>query len=470
MKKAYFHDEMNEIDFPEQEAFQAISKGIEQGKNEKKPKKKQSIKKYAWITSIAASAFLVSGLYFSPVSNVLASVPFIGSIYEKFNLELGAELSNRQLVTALNETASNNGVDITIMDAYYEGDKVGLSFNVEGEDVTLDFDREREPESGYSFHLFDGKEQKQWSGGHSQLEQEGNGYIAAIELSSSETTLPERFTLPVTFTRITGIKGTWQFEIPLERLPYETVQLNSENELAGGYSLTVNTLSKGQATTVIDYTTFYPNDLKYDQIDFKIYDDRNNVITKHAGNILSSQENEVGVMKENRLTINQEVNQEVEYLTVYPEIRHTEQPTVLTLDQEGEFLVKSNRFDYTIKVNKVEQDKNKVRIDYHIQGVSPDRIREDIIENFADHISLIQTENIIFDEGGELDMNKSINGTIRSDETVRIDKENWHFQSEFPVQLEDEADRGNYSIMVGFGTLSLNEPPNKLKPIKINIQ
>jgi hypothetical protein len=206
------------------------------------------------ISSVAAAAFLASGLIFAPITNVIAAVPLIGSIYEKFSLQIGKELLESNLITQLNKEATSNGVNITITSAYYDGNVIGITFKAQGEKLSFDKQGNKGPESGYSFHLFDGNEQKQWSASMTQLEKTEDEYVAAIEFYNPKANSPKNYTLPITFSHIAGVNGIWKFDIPVKQIPSETIDKQAKSILNNDkdYSLQMESIIKGKATTLLN--------------------------------------------------------------------------------------------------------------------------------------------------------------------------------------------------------------------------
>ena len=469
MNKERLYKEISEIEFPENEVLNAINGGIEKGKKDKEPKRKSKFKMIGTITSVAASAFLVSGLIFAPMTNVLASVPLIGSIYEKFSLQIGHELLESNLITQLNQEATSNGVDITVTSAYYDGNVIGITFNAEGERVSLDSIGDEGPESGYSFHLFDGVEQNQWSSAMTQLEETGDGYVAAIEFYNPDANLPKDYTLPFTMTSITGVKGNWKFDIPVKQISSETINSDAESKLSGqDYSLKMESVVKGKATTLLNYKATFPLAGEDDELRITVFDNEGNRLSKNHADVLVTEQDAGLVVKEIRELFSSKINEEAKFLTVQPEIIRNEEDTFKSLNQTTPFAVESNRFDYKISINSLKQNGNQLILDYNVLNVDTDAIRKDIIQNFADFIMLIKSEDIQRNENGDLQMGKMLEYRIRSNQTEVMDDGSLHYQSIFNIENLDNFDYRDYSLTVPFGTLSSNEPI-EMNPIKVDL-
>lgn len=471
MNKKHFDKEISKLAFPQHEVFHAINKGIKRGRKDARLIKHTSIKKWGTLSAIAASAFLVSGLLFAPVTNVLAAVPIVGSVYQKFSLQIGKELLESSLITQLNEEAKSNGINITITSAYYDGNVIGITFKATGGKVSLDKIGKEGSETGYSFHLFNGKEQQQWSTSMTSLEKIENGYVAALELYNPDADLPEDYTLPLTFTSITGVDGNWKFDIPVKQLPSDTVAVSGESTLKDDrdYSIQVDSIKKGKATTLLSYKTSFPAAGEKDEINLTVYDKEGKQLSKSHTDVLTMKQNNDTITKNIRELFTSRLNESATSLIIQPEIRKNEEETVTSLKKNSPFIVASERFDYKIKVNQIKQNGNQLIIDYKLLNVDTKEFKKDIIQNFTNFIKLIKTDTIIKDKNGELNINKMLEHQIHSIETKEINFDHLHFQTRFNIENPDKFNIKDYSLMVPFGTLSSNKPI-KMEPIEIEVQ
>ncbi len=468
MDEKQFEKEISKIEVPQFEVLQAIDKGIKNGRKAKRGSKKFNAKTVGAVTSVAASAFLASGLIFAPVSNVLAAVPVIGSIYEKFGLQIGAELEESGLITQLNQAASSNGVDITVTSAYYDGSVMGITFIAEGDGMTVDPYKDVGPEAGYSFHLFDGNEQNQWTGGMTQLEETEEGYAASMEFSNPEADLPADFNLPLTFNSIGGVQGEWKFDIPFEQISAETSLIDGKSQLEGTpYSLHMESAVKGKATTMLNYETNLPLDGAGDEIRLTVFDDLGNRLSKSHANVLSESENGDGIQQDVRELFTSKIDDKAKYLLVQPEVVMYEEETIHALDRLfAPFTVTSERFDYSLLVNSIEQEGSQVTIDYTIQNLEDGKLREDLIQNFADFVVLVKSDDVVMDEAGERDFDQLMENRIQGVAEKQASEELYRYQSTFTV--DEDFNLADYSLMVPFGTLSSNQPI-EMAPIKIDL-
>ncbi|WP_229683133.1 DUF4179 domain-containing protein [Virgibacillus oceani] len=466
-----FHKEISEIKVPKNEILNAIDKGLEKGFKEKVPKRKSKVKLFSAVALIAVTIFLAAGLIFAPISYALSTIPLLGSIYEKIGLQIGYELLESELITQLNQKATSNDVDITITSAYYDGNIIGVTFNAEGDKVSMDSMGDRGPETGYNFHLFDGDEQNQWSSTMTELKETEDGYIASIEFYNPNANLSKNYTLPLTFTNITGVKGLWKFNVPVEQVPSETIYSEANTELEGqGYSFKMESVVKGKATTILNYKTTIPLVGKKDTIRITVFDNEGNRLSKFHPNVLTTEVNGTSIVKNYQELFSSKISEDAKYLTIQPEIVKSDKEIVNAMDQTLPFIVESSRFNYSIKVKSIQREGGQLVLDYEIQNINTRSIREDIIQNFADFIMIVKSDNIQRDENGELDMEKMLEYKTRSDQAKLKDEGSLHYQSIFNIKNPEKFNYKDYSIVVPFRTLSANEKPIQMEPIKVELQ
>ncbi|MDZ5710692.1 DUF4179 domain-containing protein [Jeotgalibacillus haloalkalitolerans] len=444
LNKERIEREIEEIEFPKEDVFNAIDRGISRGK---KRTYQSRMKKAGVFSSAAAAAFLASGLLFAPVSNVLAAVPVIGGIYEKYSMQIGQELFSSGLITGLDETAEEKGVAVKITSAYYDGNVIGISFLAEGGNPETD---EEGPEAGYNIHLFDGKDQSQWSASMGELKETDEGYAGAVEFYSPNAELPENFTLPLTFNYVNGVHGSWKFDVPVEKIPAETFALTGESTF-DDYKLKMNSMTKGAATTLLYYTVELPLKGKGDTVELTVFDNDGERLSKRNADILSTEIQDGKVIKEVRELLSSKIDENIAHLTVKPEIRMRDDHALHSLNTNSPFTVESERFDYQIQVNEVQQDGNEISVDFDISGIEDGAFRDDILQNFADFVTLMPSDQVKRDDNNELMMNEMIEHWVLSDQAVRIG-DDLRFKSTFQV----EGNANNYDVMVPFDSFSGN--------------
>ncbi|MFQ3544528.1 DUF4179 domain-containing protein [Halobacillus rhizosphaerae] len=474
MEKEWFDQQLKDIKVPKAEIENAIEEGMKLGRNEKRQNKKKSkLKLTGLLSSSAAAVVLASGLFFSPVTQVLAKIPLLNLIYEETVSPIGVELFKDQLVTELDKKASDNGVDVTITSAYYDGNVLGVTFKADGDGLNIkDMDKGQRPVSGFGYYLYDGSEQNQLAGGSSGLKKMDNIFIGSMEFYQPKLKLKDGFSLPLTFTSILGKKGTWKFDIPIHQISNENVQVNAPSSTTPDrkYSLTINAIHKGKATSEIDYITKKPLIGMEDELTFHIVDDQGNRVGSYlSGNLLSEQHKNGALVTHKKSLFSGEIKKGTNYLKIFPEIRKEEFDTIEPL-KSSPFQVKSERFNYRIDVNKTYEKNNQLVVDYYIHHVDPEKYNNGLLMNFANQIKLIRSEDVI-EEGDGQDQYEALkeDSLIYGRQGSMIDKEKMHFQSRFNIKDRQDFELKDYSLMVPFGIFSSNDEPIKMNPIKIEL-
>jgi len=471
MEKQWFKQEADRIDVPKDEVMTAISKGMALGRKAKHKKTKRKITTIAGTS--AAALIIASGFIFTPVNRVFAEVPVIGAIYEKLNLGIGKDLYSQALVKELNETATDNGISVTLTSAYYDGNILGVTFKAEGKDLAL-MNRGNSPEAGYGHFLFDGSEKKQWAASMTKLKKLKDGWIGAIEFEYPNQTLPEHFTLPITFTSMGDTKGTWKFDVPVKQIPNKNIAVNSQSTTNDhSYTLKVDHITVGKATTLIDYETNRPKIGSYDQINLKVYDDLGNRLDLHHAGPLTQQpaenDNKGNVTIQERASFGK-VDKHAKYLMLYPEISKDEF-SIRRPIRRTPFEVESKRFGYKMIVDRVKKEGNQLILDYHIKNVNPKKSNLTLLQNFADQISLIRTEDVIDTNNGQAQYE-----VLQDDSLIYgmhgevLNRESLSFETRFTLEHPETFKINDYSLMVPFGIFGMNEGPVKMAPIKINLK
>jgi len=456
MNKEWFNEQLADIEVPKEEVFAAIHRGIAFGKDEiKKTKKKFQPKKMAYIATIAASLLFVSGFVFQPVTAVLASVPIIGSIYENFNSDIGKKLESNGLVGKLNEKASDHGIDVTVTSAYYDGNNIGITFKADGKGISENLSKSTGPEAGYSLKQYDGVEQKQWSGTREPLLKKGEEYIGAMTLEYPLKTLPSKINLPLTFTYMGGKKGNWSFHVPVQQILAEEITSNAmSSSQDGAYSLKMQSVIKGKATTIINYQTKIINET--DTLTMRVYDDHGKKLN-------------IEQVDQQRATFKSDIDKKANFLMIYPEFSRNEDDTIQSIGLLPHKIV-SKQFGYTMNIEKVQKKNQHFVVDYTLKHINTSDVRKDILQNFADQIKLVKSKDTNGLTGQALYEHLKADSILYAKKASIVDEQSLHYQSTFPIEHVKGFNENDYSIMVPFGILGLNSPPVKLDPIKVSLK
>ncbi|WP_409294160.1 DUF4179 domain-containing protein [Peribacillus sp. SCS-26] len=444
-------EQMSGIEVPMDEVMKAIETGMERGRQEKAKRRWISGRKASAAVSAAAAVLLFTSGFLSPsMGSVLASVPVIGGIYEDFHSETGRKLEEAKLVTSLNEKAVSSGVSVVLTSAYYDGNRIGITFKAEGDGLTSVV-TDSEPAAGYSHQLFDGSEQKQWSGSMEPLKKKGGSYIGALELDYPGAELPKHFTLPLTFTSMGGQNGTWKFSVPVKQLSAEKIPSAGASQKAG-YSFEMKSVIRAHASAVLNYTTTVPADGAEDSFDAEVMDDKGRVLP------LSS-------VSSTQLVLGGKIPDDVKHLMIYPRFNQDEFPAIHPL-QKTPFEVKSSRTPYRLTVKNWERAGGKLVVQYQLNDV-PGSIKKDVIQNFADVMNLIRTE----DEAKGLTWQEFYDhlkpeSLIYGNRGRVINEKEVFLESTFVTNGEEK----DFSLMVPFGVLMRNAGGVELPPVKIELK
>ncbi|MGM7700421.1 DUF4179 domain-containing protein [Pseudalkalibacillus sp. Hm43] len=467
MNKDWFEKETEKIEVSKDDVFQAISNGMKDGRRLKKRKK--AFKLSAVFSSAAASLVLASGFLFAPMNHALAQVPLLGSIYE--HLSVGSELFASDLVTELDEKATSKGVDVTITNAYYDGNVIGVTFEAKGDKLTIEnMDLGNRPAAGYSYHIFDGKDRNQWSASSTQLKETNDGtFIGAIEFYNDKKELPEEFTLPLTFTHMADVFGKWKFEVPVKQIPAEKLEVAGTSTFEdGAYELSVNTITKGKATTLIEYQVKKPKDGKLDYMNLTVTDDQKQRLMKSNVNPIERQFVDGNWIVTYRELFTSKIDEEADFLMIAPKLHLDEQEIFQSLNTSVPFQVQSERFDTSITVNEVKMDEDELVFNYTLNN--KDSLKKNTLQNFATRIKIVPTAEITFDEYGYIADKNDLLGHATWEQTSEIvDKEKMQFQTRIPINNPKSFDMKDYSLMVPFGALTINNAI-KLDPVKIELK
>ncbi|WP_339263071.1 DUF4179 domain-containing protein [Solibacillus sp. FSL W7-1472] len=264
--------DLHEIEVPTDEVFQAIQLGIEQAQQlEIKAKRTKLTKRMTYFTSVAAALFLASGFIFTPVSNVLAQVPLIGGIYEKYQMSIGEQIAHEQLLTEMSLIANDHDIQVEVTSIFYDTAYVGITFKATGA-VKDTIGGDKAPEAGFTYEMFDGKDTSTWGGALGSLTKTENGYTGALILDVPANVTEEVISFPITFTHMAGVRGEWSFDLAVEKLPFKqqiiNQQVTSKNR---ELSITFDEIQIGQTNARISYTANFESTIEGQIYTFEAY-------------------------------------------------------------------------------------------------------------------------------------------------------------------------------------------------------
>ncbi|RDW17433.1 DUF4179 domain-containing protein [Oceanobacillus chungangensis] len=453
MERKSLREVYEEIEVPKDEVLDAIRTGKERASQDIHKNKIVPIK-FVWST-VAAAAIIVSSSFISPsLSHVMAEVPLLGNVYTAFNDAVGRSLQSQDLITELNKTSSYKGVDVTITNAYYDGAVVGVTFSVNG-DVRTDEDGRIQ---GF-YKIFDGKDNISDSKEVVYMEPSDNGYIGHIQLSYPKTELPPETSFPLEFKRIGEKEGSWSFDVPINQLPYETVNVDkgTKNEDAE-INVHFDSVIEGKASTAINYSATFPIEGKYDQVRLEAYDDQGREIhISTDGMDLGTIEENNKVIVNGRSIIPESLNGKTSYIEVLPKVVLSEPDYFVKLDDATPVEINAARQDLAVEIENITVQDKSVTFDFQINNGN--KMNQDFL-----FLSEFARNNFILVKESEKDIYKeSIKHSIEV-----INKDNLRFSSTFDISKINDFNLKDYVIRINIGTLSSNTPV-EFEKVKIDL-
>ncbi|WP_410984161.1 DUF4179 domain-containing protein [Bacillus cereus] len=438
MDKQWFNDEVNKIDVPNEELNLAIQKGIAKAKAEKPVKKIHKKRRIALLTAASICiGVLGSGFVFPQMTRVLADVPIVGKVYSYFHDSIGQNLSASKLVTELNQQAVSNGISVTMNSIYYDGGRIGITFKVDNPDEVKIKDTLAN-RFYYDFKLADGSQKwgssASWDGRITK-----DGWFGNIHINYPEKELPQNTTLPITITSIGDTKGIWKFDIPVQQLEnkmiYPQASVSSEDK---EHTLNFEKITVGKSSIAIDYKAIYPlageNDLGRIE---KVTDDKGKEIDFKTSGIEFGREKDGNQIKSDERSIFGKIPEDAEFITLHPNVRLSEKPSIQDLDQKTPFEIQSTRSDFKIVVNKIQHKKQRLILQYTLQNVDTKHISMDELINRGEVMNL--TDSSYLDKEFA-----PIGHVIKGSDVKVLDKEKLQFQATF--QLDGKYGLKNFSL------------------------
>ncbi len=442
MEKNSLQEAYEKIEVPKEDVLDAIKTGMKRASNDEPKTKKNA--RVVWST-VAAATILVPSSFISPsISHVMAEVPLLGKVYETFNDTIGRTLQSQKLITALNEKASSKGIDVSITNAYYDGAVVGVTFKVKG--------NVQAEESGQVvgfYEIFDGDAGISDSKELVYMEPTEDGYIGHIQLSYPKSNLPLDTTFPLEFKTIGGKEGSWRFDVPINQLPFETVNIDEERrEEFSDVTVHFDSIFAGKASTAINYTATFPIQGKHDQVRLQVYDDKGNEINISMDGIdLETIEENDHIIVKGRSIIPKSLKGETKYLEVHPKVAINEQDQYVSLNASTPVEIKAERQNLSVNIEVITVKNNSLTVDFQVNNGDEMDWNFGFYKDFArnDVVLVKATEKEIYKE--------PIQHSVKT-----INKNELRFRSTFDISNLDDFSLKNYVIKVNLGSLSANIP------------
>ncbi|MGR3764170.1 DUF4179 domain-containing protein [Rossellomorea sp. NS-SX7] len=425
------------IPVPKEKVLSAISKGINRGESRGHGKKKK-ILAGALSTAAVLGITIASGFVSPAMNHVLANAPLIGGIFQEFNDQMGVDLASQNAVTELNQAVTKNGVTVKLTSAYFDGSVVSITGFV---DDGVDNGRNEEGEVSFDVN-FEGNngDNDPWLNGQSRdVRKVDNGYNFQWKMDYPHESFKENFTLPVTIHNINGIKGEWNFDIPVKQDQNSSVAIEQGHEYPDkGGSIRIKEILTAKESSSLVYETTQ----KYKGDDIRIskaVDEKGNVYRFGNRTILEESEQEGGYQSAVRTEMTK-LKAGITSLTFYPQINVTAPREEQLLDKRT-FTLKSERLGLGLQVNDVVQKGDQLVIDYQLTGL-PKNISEhkqELIDHNLEYAFWLVDKDYV----SEIDPDNPFppkNHGITLNKVKVIDQATVHYQSTFDLNGEEKIE------------------------------
>lgn len=317
MEKKSLQKVYKEIEVPRDSVLDAIRAGKERA-NHNVPK--NNTRKIIW-SIVAAATLFISSSFVSPfLSHAMAEVPLVGNVYNAFNDAVGRNLQTQDLITELNQTSSYKGIDVSVTRAYYDGAVIGVTFSVKGSLKT-----EEDGQVQGFYEIYDGKDGISDSKELVYLQPTENGYTGHIQFSYPKNELPSETTFPLEFKRIGGTEGSWRFDVPINQLPYEIVNVDKGTKKENSeINVHFDSITEGKASTAINYTANFPIQGKHNQVRLEVYDDQGKELFISTDGIdIETTKKDDRIIVKGRSIIPQPIKGKTNYIKIHPKVALT---------------------------------------------------------------------------------------------------------------------------------------------------
>jgi hypothetical protein len=451
---------IDQIVVPKDKVFSAIDKGLYRSGPVRITKKKKVL-----VGSAAAAVLLgmtvASGFVNPTMNKVLANAPLIGGLFQEFDDSMGIDLANQDAVTELNQSLTKNGVTVKLSSAYFDGNVVSITGFVD-DDVEKGHNEKGEVSFDVNFEHHKGDNDPWLNGKSNDIRKVKNGYHFQWKMEYPYRTIKDNFSLPITIHYINGIKGEWNFEIPIEQGKTSTLAINKGKDYPkDGIKFNVNKILTAKASSSLIYELV--KEYKGDDIYInKAIDDKGNVYRFGNGTSLSESQKGDG----NHSAIRREMNKlkaKSTSLTFYPQL-FVADPKVQQLLGKKAFVLKSKRSDLALQVNDIKKEGENLIIDYQFLGLPKplSRGRLEIFENNLRYEFLLVDQNYL----NKIDPDNPFgpeNHSISQNKVKIIDAKTAHFQSVFNLngekkiknfELENTVLQFDFSSFIGVKELA----------------
>ncbi|MET1248502.1 DUF4179 domain-containing protein [Sporolactobacillus sp. STCC-11] len=449
MNKTSFKKETDKINVPQDRVMDAIHRGMEEAGGIGGASRKRHRKLAGGLVTAGTAAALIAFSFLSPsVSRVLAEVPILSAIYGRAYDSIGQNLSNQKLVTELNQSATDKGINITITSAYYDGASIGLTFKANGP-IKVDDNGEQGKSFNAYYEVYGGDPNIADSKEVAQTRVIDNKYLGNVQLNYPKSILPKDATLPITFKEIGSQKGNWKFDVPIKQLPTTTIKTSAESQGKDGtVKVRYNSIVFGKSSTVLNYQVVVPAQDKHDQIGIEnVVDDQGNKVQQRSDGILKKRIRNGKQIITKRLILSSSVRNQTKALTITPVNRKAEKVHFVSLNEKLPYTIKAEWSELAIRIEKMSFQNGEFTVNYQI---ILDRQRKNRFSYLFGDFTRNDVELVKKSE-------KNIYQKPLKHSVKVVDKQASRFSSTFKVNANDH-DIDDYILRVGLSSLSVNMP------------
>ncbi|WP_339265307.1 DUF4179 domain-containing protein [Paenibacillus sp. FSL W8-0187] len=164
-------------------------------------------------TLTACAVILGSGFVFPVMASVLQEIPFVGSVFQ-YVRDIGLKTASEKGMTAqLEQSVNDNGITLQIQEVMYDGDRLSIGYIQQVEDGFFDMGG---PTNGIKFKI-DGKPYADSVGASGPQAIDSKTGVGQISLQPFKQKLPDEFELTIEVAAVGGVKGHWDFSIPVKK-------------------------------------------------------------------------------------------------------------------------------------------------------------------------------------------------------------------------------------------------------------
>lgn len=169
-------------------------------------------------TVMILTVILVSGFISPAMASVLKELPYFGSIFQNnvssYTKDIGLNKASEQGMTAqIGQSASDKGVTLEIQELIYDGDRLSIGYLQQSENR---FTVLESPIDDIEFKI-NGKPYNDSISGNGPHPLDTRNGIGLIHLEPHKQKLPDEFELTIEVGTVGGIKGNWDFSIPVKK-------------------------------------------------------------------------------------------------------------------------------------------------------------------------------------------------------------------------------------------------------------